>query len=83
MRDPEGDDYVSQPLSRPATPATPNSDNLPVVLNSRNGLLGSTNGGNSMARSAQDLLLHQYPRETDVDNFVSQSLLSTVTSSTT
>ena len=99
MRDPEGDDYVSQPLSRPATPTTPNSDNLPVTLDPGNGLRGSTNGSNMVARSTlrpatpsipkrdnstEDHNIHgQHVKSVDVDNLVSQTLSSSFTGSTT
>ena len=99
MRDPEGDDYVSQPLSRPATPTTPNSDNLPVTLDSGNGLQGSTSSGimvkSSTLRPAtlsipkrdnptEDRSTpQQHVKLTDADNPVSQSLSSSFTCSTT
>ena len=99
MRDPEGDDYVSQPLSRPATPTTPNSDNLPVTLDSGNGLQGSTSSGtmvkSSTLRPVTPLIPkrdnptedpstpQQHVKLTDANNPVSQSLSSSFTCSTT
>ena len=98
MRDPEGDDYVSQSLSRPATPTATKSDNPPAALNSRNGQHGSTNDGNSVSRSSRrsttpsiskrdnsaiiSISDDEQFRSTDGDNLVAQPFSSTVTPST-